>query len=104
MTLGERIRAKRESLKLSREDLGHLVGVSHVQIMRYENGDNQPTANILIALARAFNVSTDWLLGIIEELENGDLEFSPQEIEIVMLYREKSPERRRAALEIMKWA
>lgn len=102
MTLGERIRYQREQMKMSRDDVARLTGISLAQVSRYENDESQPTASALIALARTLSASIDWLVGIEEAI--GDEGLNAQEIEILRLFREKSPERRLAALEIMKWA
>ncbi len=58
----DRMRAVREALNLTREDLGQLSGISGRQILRYELGQQIPSADALRALAKALEVSTDYLL------------------------------------------
>ena len=38
-------------------------GISLRTYQRYENGEREPSASTLVALADFFNVSTDYLLG-----------------------------------------
>src|SRR5579859_1931105 len=64
----ERIRERRKALGLSQDDLAELTGCLQTQISRYENNEAIPMSDALEALARALQVSADWLLGITEEL------------------------------------
>ena len=66
--LGERIKNQRELKKLSQKGLADKIGVSASIVSNYENGERTPSLEILIALARIFQCSTDYLLGF-EKLE-----------------------------------
>lgn len=46
------------------EQLAEKVGVSHVAISRWENNIRTPNMYNIIALAKAFGVSSDYLLGL----------------------------------------
>lgn len=59
-TLASRIREARLAAKLSQEGLARLVGVSQGLIGQIESGKNQGSKH-LASLARALNVSPDWL-------------------------------------------
>lgn len=59
--LGPRIRELRLRKGWSQEDLAQRVGVRQKQISSYERGVNVPSGEILIALARAFDISLDYL-------------------------------------------
>lgn len=48
----------------SLEQLAEKVGVSHVAISRWENNIRTPNMYNIIALAKAFAVSSDYLLGL----------------------------------------
>lgn len=48
----------------SLEQLAEKVGVSHVAISRWENNIRTPNMYNIIALAKAFGVSSDYLLGL----------------------------------------
>ncbi len=58
-----RIKERRKTLNISQLELSERTGISQSQISRYENGDNDPTGEALVALAEVLNTTTDWLLG-----------------------------------------
>ena len=62
MTLGEKIQYYRKKNKLSQEELAARVGVSRQAVSKWELGDATPEVDKLVALARAFGVTTDQLL------------------------------------------
>lgn len=66
MSIGERIRKRREAISMSRFDLAYTIRTSINQIYRYENDVNEPGASVLFKIAKALDVSTDYLLGMIE--------------------------------------
>lgn len=66
MSIGERIQKRREAMSLSRLDLAYAIRTSPNQIYRYETGVNEPGASMLLKIAKTLNVSTDYLLGMIE--------------------------------------
>ncbi len=106
-TLGERIGLRRKALKFSQEELSERVGIARDQISRYERDVNEPTASVLIALARELETTTDYLLGLSDVIDRpsrtlADLDAS--ERELVRTYREKEASRRPAILEILKLA
>ena len=67
MSLGERIKALREIQKLNREQLAAKLGLSYWAISKYEKNERQPDYKTLIIIADYFKVSTDYLLGRIDE-------------------------------------
>ncbi len=62
MKLNEKILYYRKAAKLSQEELAAQVGVSRQAVSKWELGDATPEVDKLLALARAFGVSTDELL------------------------------------------
>lgn len=64
--LGERLKGRREKLKLSQGDLAAIIGTTQNQISRYERGENNPTADVLVSLAMALETSPNWLLAFEE--------------------------------------
>lgn len=60
--LGARIAALRRKQGLSQSHLAQQLGVSPSAIGMYEQGRREPSAALLVALARQFGVSTDYLL------------------------------------------
>ena len=62
MTLSEKIAYCRKRAGLSQEELAARVGVSRQAVSKWELGDAVPEVGKLLALAKAFGVTTDWLL------------------------------------------
>ncbi len=62
MKLNEKILHYRKAAKLSQEELAAQVGVSRQAVSKWELGDATPEVDKLLALAKAFGVTTDELL------------------------------------------
>jgi len=62
MKLSEKILYYRKAAKLSQEELAAQVGVSRQAVSKWELGESTPEVDKLLALARAFGVTTDELL------------------------------------------
>lgn len=60
----QRIRDLREDAELSQVKLAKLLGMSQTGYSKYETGENDIPTAILIALARYYGVSVDYLLGL----------------------------------------
>ncbi|MBQ3214781.1 MAG: helix-turn-helix transcriptional regulator [Oscillospiraceae bacterium] len=60
--LGARIAALRRQAGQSQAELAQILGVSPSAIGMYEQGRREPSGAMLVALARNFGVSTDYLL------------------------------------------
>lgn len=61
-----RFKELREEKKLSQKQIGNELGYTQVCISRWESGERMPNANDIIAVAMFFNVSTDYLLGLVD--------------------------------------
>ena len=64
----ERVHQLRKSGGLSQKELGEVVGLTHKFISTIESGLSSTSIEKLILLAQFFNVSTDYLLGLKDEL------------------------------------
>lgn len=62
--IAKRIRATRESLNLTQEELAEKIGMEVLQIWRYENERTTPKGDIIAKIAKALSVTTDYLLGL----------------------------------------
>ena len=60
--LGPRIAALRREAGLSQAELAARLGVSPSAMGMYEQGRREPSAQLLVALARELKVTTDFLL------------------------------------------
>ena len=73
--VGKTLKKLRISAGQKQQDVAAAVFVSSSAISQYENGRSQPSRSTLEALAKHFNVTTDYLLGTstnprLEELMN----------------------------------
>lgn len=59
-----RLKELRNERKLSQRELAKAIGVSPKAVNFWELGVNEPKASYIIALAKFFGVSTDYLLGV----------------------------------------
>ena len=60
--IGKRIKEIRLDFKLSQKHFGEMLSVSQDTISLWETGKSLPTAELLIAMAKKFNVSVDYIL------------------------------------------
>ncbi len=58
-----RLKETRKEKMLTQEDLAERANISRVMVSRYETGTVIPTVDVLVSLADALDVSTDYLLG-----------------------------------------
>ncbi|MGM0167994.1 hypothetical protein IGI39_003006 [Enterococcus sp. AZ135] len=65
---GDKLKALRKAKKMTQLDLGNRVGVSKWAITSYEQGRTSPSVEILIKLCDILDVSSDYLLGISDNL------------------------------------
>lgn len=66
---GERLREARNKAGLTQDDLAVRTGVGKSQIQRYERGASDPTADYVARIAKALRISSDWLLGLVDDPE-----------------------------------
>lgn len=64
MTMYQRIRDLREDRDLTQAEVARLLNVSQSTYSRYESGYLDVPSEVLIALSRFYNVSTDYILGL----------------------------------------
>lgn len=63
----QRIRALREDHELNQEEVANILNIKQTQYSRYELGKNKMDIERYIALANFYNVSLDYLAGLIDE-------------------------------------
>lgn len=64
---GKRLRELRENAGLTQKQLAERIWVSKAAISNYELYERNPSPEVLLKLARVFNVSVDYLLGVEEK-------------------------------------
>ncbi|MBQ8427921.1 MAG: helix-turn-helix transcriptional regulator [Clostridia bacterium] len=60
--IGRRIKEIRQENKLSQKQFGELLSVSQDTVSLWENEKSLPAAEFIIAIAKIFNVSADYIL------------------------------------------
>ena len=68
MHLAEKILQCRKKAGLSQEALAERIGVSRQAVSKWETGEAMPELSTVVALAKEFGVTTDWLLSDEEEI------------------------------------
>lgn len=63
LELGRRIARARARRGWNRNRLARAAGVTWANLTRYEEGENEPGASRIFEIAKALDVSLDWLLG-----------------------------------------
>ncbi len=74
VAMENRIRELRKSKGMNQDTLASFVGVSQQTISKIERDMNSMSIDILVQIAKHFNVTTDYLLGISDEKRNIHLE------------------------------
>lgn len=70
MTVAEGLKRFRAVRKLTQKDVATAVGIFPQAYQRYEAGKVLPIITVLIKLAKAYNVSIDYLVGLAEDTGN----------------------------------
>ena len=88
MTVGQRIKKRREELGMSMSDLARALGKNRSTISRYESEviDDMPIS-VIPPLARALKTRPEYLMGWVDEKEESLL--YDEESEVLRQYRSK---------------
>jgi len=62
--IGERLLNLRKDAELTQDELAVILNINKHSISSYERNKSEPPDEIKIAIAKHFNVSTDYLLGL----------------------------------------
>ena len=62
MSLGKKIKQLRMEKNWSQDEFAYHASIDGRQVSRYENDKVMPSVEVIIKIAKAFNVSTDFLL------------------------------------------
>lgn len=81
----EHLKELRTERGLLQKDIATFLGIDRTTYVKYEKGDNEPSNEILIKLAKFFSVSVDYLLGI-SNVKSATTVPAPKESEIETLF------------------
>lgn len=65
------MRDLREDADLTQTNVAQALGTSQTMYARYERGANELPIRHLIKLSKLYNVSTDYILGLVPETSSG---------------------------------
>ena len=60
----QRIKELRQSLGINQVEFGRRINVSKQCVCNWENGNIQPSIDMLVRIANTFSISADYLLGL----------------------------------------
>lgn len=63
LDIGSKIMKLRKDKKMSQSDLANAIGTSRVMIGNYERNENMPSIEIVLKIAKLYNVSVDFIVG-----------------------------------------
>lgn len=66
MKISDSLKRFRENYGYSRKDVASKIGILPQSYYKYETAQNIPSAELIVKIADSFNVSTDYLLGLID--------------------------------------
>ena len=66
-TFAQRLKELRTEHGMTQQYLASLLNIKQQSYIRYEYGTGEPSLGTLINIARIFNVTTDYLLGLSDE-------------------------------------
>jgi len=75
---------------LKQSDLANIINMRAAGISKYESGISQPNLDTLKQIAKIFDVSTDYLLGVSDvptRANNGDISLNDDEIALIEAYK-----------------
>lgn len=87
--IGERLLELRRQRGMTQQELANQLGLTKYTISSYEMDKSAPSDELKVQLARIFDVSTDYLLGLVNQT------VSYQKLERAMILPEASPEFRK---------
>ena len=71
--LNIKLKTLRKEQGYTQEQLADILNLARSSISNYENGINEPSISILVAIADLYNVSLDWLTGRTKTRYNSNL-------------------------------
>ena len=97
--MGSVLRARRKELGLTMKDVAEAVGVSPAYVWRLEKGRSQPSRATGKSLALVLHIAEDMMYRAAGWLPEGEQLFlTPEEHELIDLYRQAVPALRAATL------
>ncbi len=74
------LKTLRKNRNVTQQEVAEAINVDRVSYTRYENGTRTPTSEVLVALAKFYNCTTDYLLGLTSEPNLVNMTNLPKEL------------------------
>ncbi len=97
----KKLQELRKEYNMTQQKLATYLKVARPTVTCYENGTKMPSFEKLIEIAKLFNVSTDYLLGVSEEKGIEAIGLSEEEKELLKKYRNLSEEDKEKLLSVI---
>lgn len=87
----ERLKIALKLYNLKKADVSRISGISKGQLTKYFKGESKPSVEVLIELAKALGVSTDFLLGLSDDPTPaiGNSNLNDKERDVIALWRQE---------------
>lgn len=100
------IKELRTENNLYQKQLAQAIGTTETTVIRWENGQSEPSAYFIVQLAKFFHVSTDFLLGLEDDTGNRsyvDIQatLTPEEQKMITAYRKLNAPSREMILRML---
>ncbi len=100
MTIGERIKFRREELKLTQQELADRVGYKgKTAISKIEAGERDLRQSMIRPMATALETSVDFIMGWDDEVDMCPVQLSDSERKLLKLYNNLNQEGQEKVLE-----
>ena len=70
LMIGTQIKKIRTKNKMNQKSFAEKIGINQSTLSSYENGNAMPSVDVLLQIAKVFNISLDWLCGISDNYSN----------------------------------
>ena len=67
MSMGKRLTTERKLSKLTLEKISEYLGISYQAYRKYEKDVCYPSVEILVKIAKMYNTSTDYIVGLTDD-------------------------------------
>ena len=100
------IKELRLETNILQKQLAQAIGTNEKTIVRWENGQSEPSAYYLVKIAKFFHVSTDYLLGLEDDLgqksyPDPQSTLTPEEQKVISAYRNLNASNRKMLLRML---
>lgn len=85
----DKLKEIRESVNMNKKEFSNYIGVKYTTYNGYETGSREPDSDFLVLIAKTFDVSTDYILGLNDEKEIAySYQLKSSEFSMVEKYRD----------------